>query len=86
MWVQAANGTDSYSVLHELLTEAGTDMRLAVNCIYFVDNNDHMNEVFSGFYNTFNLEFAPPPTRTEYIGRGECADCKVVTKCIVALP
>ena len=83
---QAVNGSDAFGALEEVLTKAGSGLQLAVNCIFFVDRPGHMQDIFAGFFNTFNANYSPPPSRTEFIGRGECRDCAVITKCIAAMP
>eukprot|EP00658_Telonema_sp_P-2_P070552 TRINITY_DN60019_c0_g1_i1.p1 TRINITY_DN60019_c0_g1~~TRINITY_DN60019_c0_g1_i1.p1 ORF type:complete len:228 (-),score=59.85 TRINITY_DN60019_c0_g1_i1:287-898(-) len=77
-----ANGTDTLHVLKRTLANVGVPMRSVVNCIFYVKHQSIISELFEGFYQVFNLEHPPPPSRTEFQATSECTECQVLTKCI----
>ena len=70
------------------LERGGSSLDLAVNCVYFTSAFDAMDDVFGGFYNVFNAQHPPPPSRTEFVATLPCANqgCEALVKCTAAMP
>lgn len=82
-----SNGTDALQNLGEILSEAGTGLSNVVNCMFFMSDNNLVWNLFTGFFDVFNRDNPPPPTRGEFVGLSECTPkCFVVAKCVAALP
>ena len=96
----AANASDAFARLGELLELAGSSLSLAANCRFFLRDGTAMKALFGGFFAAFNRDHPPPPARTEYAGVASdtCAEeeddgtgvarapgCAVVVKCEAVL-
>merc|ERR1712203_1094630 len=82
----AKNGTDALLGLEPVLHKAGSDLSKMVNCMFFLKDTNQVYNLFSGFFQVFNANNPPPPTRGEYTGPLQCDDCFVSAKCIAAIP
>eukprot|EP01065_Artemidia_motanka_P009072 TRINITY_DN1462_c1_g1_i1.p1 TRINITY_DN1462_c1_g1~~TRINITY_DN1462_c1_g1_i1.p1 ORF type:complete len:371 (+),score=140.29 TRINITY_DN1462_c1_g1_i1:78-1190(+) len=80
------SGKDGFDALENVFTAAGSKMKDAVNCRFFVRDLSKMNDVFDGFRAAFNKANPPPPSRTEFSGPLGCTECAVTMRCIAALP
>ena len=82
---QSRNGSDAFEKLEEaLLRDSSSDMSLVTNCVFYVNTYDIVKDLFQGFYNTFNVKYFPPPSRTEFTLDGN-ASFSVLAKCVAAV-
>eukprot|EP00947_MAST-08B_sp_MAST-8B-sp1_P001082 g1082.t1 len=86
-----ANATAAFSDLARALESAGTRMDLVANCLFFMADPSDVMPLFGGFYQAFNQNAPPPPSRTEFVGRSpafQCssAPCPVLAKCVAVMP
>ncbi|CAE7503444.1 unnamed protein product [Symbiodinium natans] len=79
-----SSGSDAFVGLQNVLKAADVGLKEVVSCSFFVKNQSQMFDLFAGFYETFNKENPPPPTRGEYQAETECDDCLVAAKCVAA--
>ena len=86
IFAKQRNATDAFKALAAVLKSAGSSMSLVLNCLFFARNQSAIQDVFAGFYEAFNENAPPPPTRAEYTALSECADCPILVKCTAALP
>ena len=81
------NATDAFAGIERALKGAGSSMKLAANCVFWVRQLSRMGDLFEGFYQTFNVDAYPPPSRTEFVGTPfSCESCAVLAKCVGAMP
>ena len=83
------NATDALAGIERALVGAGSSLKLAANCVFWVRQLARMSDLFAGFYQTFNVGAYPPPSRTEFVGTAlpsDCKSCAVVAKCVGVMP
>jgi len=80
-----STGINALEALGKILTSANLTLKETVTCSFFVKDQQKMFDLFGGFYQIFNQENPPPPTRGEYEAVNECAECQVAAKCIAAV-
>jgi hypothetical protein len=82
---QSRNGSDALERLERILLhpELSSDMSLVTNCVFYVNSYENMKDLFQQFYNTFNLKYFPPPSRTEFTLDGK-ASFELLVKCVAA--
>ena len=80
------NGTDAFRALEATLTRAGTTMKNVLNCLFYVREESAVLSLFGGFFDVFNVDAPPPPSRTEFVGRAAQAKGQVTAKCVAAMP
>ncbi|CAE7616211.1 unnamed protein product [Symbiodinium microadriaticum] len=79
-----SSGSDAFDGLQRVLKTADVSLKEVVTCSFYVKDQAHMFDLFAGFYEAFNKENPPPPTRGEYQADTECDDCLVAMKCVAA--
>lgn len=92
------NGTDGFETLERILELAGSRMDLVLNCHFYCRSTPVVQQLFDGFYQKFNVEAFPPPSRTEFVAIGagvygedagaQCGGtpCEVQLQCVAAMP
>ena len=80
-----STGINALEALGKILTSANLTLKETVTCSFFVKDQQKMFDLFGGFFQIFNQENPPPPTRGEYEAVNECAECQVAAKCIAAV-
>mmetsp|Transcript_26885 Transcript_26885/g.55801 ORF Transcript_26885/g.55801 Transcript_26885/m.55801 type:complete len:387 (-) Transcript_26885:32-1192(-) len=81
-----STGVNALESLGKLFKYANVTLNDTISCSFFVKDQQKMLDLFGGFYEIFNKENPPPPTRGEYEAITECAECQVAAKCIAARP
>ena len=83
---QSPNGSEAFEKLEKILSSdsSSSNMSLVTNCIFYVNTYDIMKDLFQGFYNTFNVKYFPPPSRTEFTLNGTATTFNVLVKCVAA--
>jgi len=80
------DGSDTFAALEAELNASGLGLQDVVNCLFFVQDQNKVFDLFGGFFKAFNQNHPPPPSRGEFQAKTECADCQMAAKCISALP
>lgn len=80
-----STGVNALESLRKVFKYANLTLNDTISCSFFVKDQQKMFDLFGGFYEIFNKENPPPPTRGEYEAITECADCQVAAKCIAAI-
>lgn len=82
----STKGLGAFQQLAKRLKAAGVGLSDVVNCLFYTKDQAKNFDLFNGFFQVFNTNHPPPPTRGELQGLSECSDCAVLAKCIAARP